>query len=516
MELFSFKSLIFTFIVLIIIRTIHKFFIKPYFLLQELKKVKGAYCLYRPIVGGLAELRKSEKLHGDPFTSSREILQQNPGLRFMAGPFLDQIMIELHDPELVKEVLSKQKSIEKDMRLLGVVTDFAKLGVVFTEGEKWKAQRKLLSKVFHFEYMSECVYHINIIAKKWLARNCKDTTSTVNVTKELRAYTGMVIWQIFFGDEVFVDESQVTKDIQRMLDNGHDALTLLTDPLILIFGPNFYKLGLRPLDKKYRADNAWVQEYCREKFETYKKKLLNDKAKGCLEGQPRHLIELLIEASMNLKKCDKIPDAEIQSQIRTFLMAGTDTTANLLNIAHYFLAEYPEMQEKAREEVKKCIGDSKDIKHEQLAKLDYLTAFLKECLRMYGPASNLFPRIAKEDIVLNDFTIRKGYNISVSTQGLSRNPKYFSNPHEFRPERWIEKQDIGVKDPFVFIPFSAGGRRCIAEHLAYVEAKLLLAELLRRYKIDIKRPYEFKMKIGSAYETVNPISAIYTELSASK
>ena len=294
--------------------------------------------------------------------------------------------------------------------------------------------------------------------------------------------------------------------------NGEDSLTLLTDPLTTIFGPNFYKFGLRAFDRKYKADNAWVQEYCRRQFETYKKKILDDKAKGTVEGRPKHLFELMIEAAMNAEEGDKIPDIEIQSQIRTFLMAGTDTTANLLALAHYFLSEYPEVQEKAREEVKKYIGVSQEIKYDQLSKLDYLTAILKECLRMYGPASSLFPRVVKEEITLKDLKVRKGYSLGVAVNGLSYNPKNFSNPFEFKPERWIEKQDLGVKDPFLFLPFWTGARRCIAEHLAYIEAKLLLAELLRSYKIDIKRPYEFKMKIGMVYETVNPIQAIYTEL----
>ena len=512
MEIFSFKAIILALVVLILIRTLVKYFIKPYFMLQEFKKLKGAICYYRPIVGNMAELRKSEKSYGDPYHLMRNTIQQNPELRFVAVPFLDQIMIELHDPKLIKEMLAKQKFIEKDMRLLGVVSEFAKLGVVFTEGEKWKAQRKLLSKVFHFEYMTESLVHINAIAKKWLAQNCTSSPSTVNVTKELKHYTGNIIWQILFGDEVFANESQVEKDIQRMLDNGEDSLTLLTDPLTTIFGPNFYKFGLRAFDRKYKADNAWVQEYCRRQFETYKKKILDDKAKGTVEGRPKHLFELMIEAAMNAEEGDKIPDIEIQSQIRTFLMAGTDTTANLLALAHYFLSEYPEVQEKAREEARKHIGVSQEIKYDQLSKLDYLTAILKECLRMYGPASSLFPRVVKEEITLKDLKVRKGYSLGVAVNGLSYNPKNFSNPFEFKPERWIEKQDLGVKDPFLFLPFWTGARRCIAEHLAYIEAKLLLAELLRSYKIDIKRPYEFKMKIGMVYETVNPIQAIYTEL----
>ena len=512
MELFSFKAIILALVVLILIRTLVKYFIKPYFMLQEFKKLNGAVCYYIPIIGGLAQLRKSEKEHGDPCYVTRKIIQENPEIRFLAAPFLDKMMIELHDTELLRELLAKQKSVEKDMRLFGVVSDFAKLGLIFTEGEKWKAQRKLVSKVFHFEYMSECLVHINVIAKKWLARNCKDSTSTVNVTKELKRYTGNIIWQIFFGDEVFADEDQAEKDIQRMLDNGNDALILVTDPLITILGPNFYKLGLRALDRKYKADNVWVQEYCRRQFETYKKKILDDKAKGTVEGRPKHLIELLIEASLNAEESEKIPDIEIQSQIRTFLMAGTDTTANTLTIAHYFLAQYPEVQEKAREEVKKYIGDSEEIKYDQLSKLDYLTAFLKECFRMYGPASTLFPRVVKEDITLKDLTIRKGYCLSVAVNGICYNPKYFPNPFEFRPERWIEKQEPGVKDPLAFIPFAAGSRKCIGEHLAYIEAKLLLAELLRNYKIDMKRPYELKMKIGLVYEPVDTLHAIYTKL----
>lgn len=99
---------------------------------------------------------------------------------------------------------------------------------------------------------------------------------------------------------------------------------------------------------------------------------------------------------------------------------------------------------------------------------------------MFGPANGIFVREASEDNFIKDVPITKGTLIGTQPIGNHWNPKYFKEPHIFRPERW-EKECDGIH-PFAFLGFSAGLRSCIGKQLALLESKIALIKLLMRYE----------------------------------
>ena len=220
----------------------------------------------------------------------------------------------------------------------------------------------------------------------------------------------------------------------------------------------------------------------------------------------RNLIELLLEQS------ERLSDIEIVAQIFVFFLAGTETTSELLAISHYLLATHPEVQAKLREEILTHIGKTEEITYEHISKMEYLNAVIKEALRFGAPILNILFRIATQDFMLHEIEIKKGTVITASLIGAAYNPKFFSNPEEFRPERWIEKVDPGTVDTSTHLPFSAGGRRCIGEQLALLEAKVMVCELVRQFKLELKTPYKLRMTIGLAYHAEPPVQVIYTPI----
>ena len=507
----SMTTIILTIILMMFVRILMKYVLRPILMVHSYRKTKGVYCKYTPVVGFFLEMGRDFEAHKDFHYSALQRIYSNPDQRIAVACYFDKAFIYLYDPELIKEFLNKQtKFAIKDPRLFGALTGLIKDGLVFIEGEKWKSQRKLISQVFHFDYMNSFIPTINQIAQEWIKANCAQETSSVNLHFMSKKFTSKVIWRMFFGEESYAEKEEADKILHLAIKNAADVMENCFSLTNLFLGPSFFKLKLRSFDRQLYRESQILHDFVRGKLEHYKERLEHEKTSKIQSNRSKNLIELLLEDSLKANEAgEKLTNNEIMAQIFTFFIAGTDTTSNLLIMTHYFLAQYPEVQNKLREEINKYDGE---ITFELLLKMEYLNAVIKETLRLYGPADGIFPRVAMEDTMIGDVVIPKGYAIGLGMRELHSNPKYFSNPKEFRPERWIEKSDIGVKDPFIFIPFSAGGRRCIGEQLAYTEAKILLVHLVRNFKVDIQKPYPLNMGFGLVYESKEPMTAIYTKI----
>ncbi|CAG2177656.1 unnamed protein product [Oppiella nova] len=139
-----------------------------------------------------------------------------------------------------------------------------------------------------------------------------------------------------------------------------------------------------------------------------------------------------------------------------FFIAGYDTTSAALTHAIYFLSLHPECQQKLYEELKTC----DEFTYEKLVHLKYLNAVINETLRLAPSFLRLF-RVCVEDYPLgntdsqiNSITIPAGTFMTVSTYTLHRDPKYWDNPNDFLPERWIQPKH----HPYAYMPFGGGPR----------------------------------------------------------
>ena len=462
----------------------------------------------------MREVKVNEYKHEDSAYDIKQRIASDPSLRFVASPLLDRVFVTIYDADLIKQFLNKESlTTIKYTGFIGSMSEFLANGLVFTEGEHWKRQRKLISQVFHFDYMNNSLPTIKATVKEWIEKNCKgSSSSSVNVSQELKMFTSTVIWRILFGEDKF--DMNHNEIVTLMLENLALSSELNMSKWNFIFGPWFFRLGLREIDRKYMRDKKKIKEIFFSKLAQLREKI-HQKGDGdqdtstAVDGSKpkyKNLIELLLE------QAEGLPDLEIVSQIFTFFFAGTDTTSELLTMAHYFLATHPEAQEKLREEVLNYIGKTEDIRYEHISKMEYLNAVIKETLRIGSPVLVIAFRTAIKDFMLSEVEIKKGTVLTASPAAVANNPKIFSNPEQFKPERWIEKTDLGTIETSTHLPFSAGARRCIGEQLALIESKVMLCELIRRFKIELKTPYKLKMGVSVVYHAKPDLNVIYTPL----
>jgi len=161
------------------------------------------------------------------------------------------------------------------------------------------------------------------------------------------------------------------------------------------------------------------------------------------------------------------------------LMAAQDTTSSALTSLIYALTEYPEWQERLREEFRPY----QTLSYADLPELRQTSWAFKEVLRMFTPGA-VIPRRSKHEVIFNGYRIPANTVVSVSPVHNHYLPEYWKNPDEFDPERFAPGREEDKQHPFLFAPFSGGAHKCIGMHFAEMEVKMILFYLLKMFRIE--------------------------------
>ncbi|WP_256420413.1 cytochrome P450 [Halobellus rarus] len=165
-------------------------------------------------------------------------------------------------------------------------------------------------------------------------------------------------------------------------------------------------------------------------------------------------------------------------QLIGLVFAGHETTALALTYTLYCLAEHPETYERVEAEVDDALGEE-PVRWEHLDDLPALERAVDESLRLYPPVHAL-PREATRAVEFGGSEIPAGAELLVSVFAMHRDERFWDDPETFDPTRWKERD----RSAGAYLPFGAGPRRCIGAAFASVEARVVLAELLRRYRFE--------------------------------
>lgn len=170
-------------------------------------------------------------------------------------------------------------------------------------------------------------------------------------------------------------------------------------------------------------------------------------------------------------------------EIKTFLLAGHETSAAMLTWTMHELSNNGEATEKIRKESDKVFGRLKKDAlptRESLDTLDYSLAALKETLRLYSVVP-VVTRVAEEDDDLGGVRIPKGTTVIMSLQGVHHREDLWPDPLVYKPERFTDP-GFNENEGFKFLPFIQGPRNCLGQYLALLEARVVLCTLIRKYK----------------------------------
>ncbi|CAG2174488.1 unnamed protein product, partial [Oppiella nova] len=190
------------------------------------------------------------------------------------------------------------------------------------------------------------------------------------------------------------------------------------------------------------------------------------------------------QSSVNIKAVNQwLSDEEIVAQGFMFVGAGFGTTSSTLAFMAYELALNPSVQQKLYDEINGAIDSDGEIPYDVLTRLPYLDAVLSETLRLHTPAPKL-TRIATREYKIGDtgITIPKGMTVEVPVYAIHRSPKYYPNPDQFEPDRFLQENRHNLI-PYTYLPFGGGPRFCVGKRFVLLAVKVAMVMIIRKYRL---------------------------------
>ncbi|KAL4484644.1 hypothetical protein ABPG74_019821 [Tetrahymena malaccensis] len=412
---------------------------------------------------------------------------------------LDRALLIFIQPNLINEFLQNQQNYVKFEAPLVGFKQFLGKGIALEEGEKWKNKRKFISKLFKFDVVVNYLSSIRRVSKIMLDR-VED--SNFQVQKYFEAINSAISVQIFMGANI--DEYKIDGK------NPYDAIDTVCAEIFhhymnfipAILGERFVKLKLRKSDRIICEKVQYVRQQMKNIIlDTIKREKSHIEQNKELDSI--NIIALLIKEGHKMEEEQEIID--ILELTFSLYFASRDTLASVLTMMLYYLIKNPQYFKQLEKEV---LNLPPDYTFSDIQKLDFLQACLKETIRINTSAPILFTREAKVDHKIGNYNIQKGTYVNVGLISNQLDEKYFKDPLAFNPNRWLDHstENMIKENPFIYLPFSGGMRNCIGQHLANLQAKIVLAEFIRKYQLpELPNDFVLEFVIKQNYQIKNPL-----------
>ena len=364
-------------------------------------------------------------------------------------------------PDLVEDILvTRNKLFQKDVYLQTTLRPVLGDGLLSSEGDFWRRQRRLAQPAFHRDriasYGDIMVEHASRLAATWRDGEVRD------VHVDMMHLTLAIVAETLFGTNVGDHADDVG-------DALHAVLTVVADPLEM-FLPILKRL---PTPQRRRYDRA---------VETLDSIIYGvvEKRRSSGAGESNDLLSMLLHARDD--DGGRMSDKQLRDECMTLFLAGHETTALNLSWTWLLLSQYPEVEAKLARELEGVLGD-RPATFADLPNLRYAGHVIAESLRLYPPAWSM-GREAREDVELGGFRVPRGGQVWFAPWAIQRDERWFEDPDAFRPERW-EGDLAKTLHRYAYFPFGGGPRFCIGQAFAQMEAVLLLSTLSRAFKVEV-------------------------------
>ena len=401
------------------------------------------------LVGSALDLRRSQirtyeramREHGDVV----RIAVGPPGLRF-------DVYCVFH-PDGVRRVLAGPRdTYSKGNRFYREIAASFGRGLLTSEGELWRHQRRLIQPLFTRRtiagYANLMVEESTAVADRW-ARD----GAPVDANAEMVRLTLRVVGRAIFGDDI--DRAGA------VLDRWFPVLNAYT-----------YRRAISPASVPTSWPTPANRRAARAREELYAvvDELIAQRSRNGRDGED--LLSRLLGAR-DADTGEPMDRQQIRDEALIFLLAGHETTSTALTFTLFLLGRHPEEQERVHAEVAAADGDPAALRRTAMA--------VKEAMRLYPPAYAL-GRMLHADDEIGGHRIPAGSFVAVSQWATHRHPRFWEDAQRFDPERFAPEREA-ERHPYAYFPFGGGPRGCIGSHFALMEAVIALSILLRRHRI---------------------------------
>lgn len=384
--------------------------------------------------------------------------------------FSQRYTYSVRDPAVARELLVERAAdFPKSRIMYAMLSPLVGNSVFVSNGEVWRKQRVVMDRAFEAARLRDAFPKILDASNAFVARLDSPAAkgSVVAIESEATHAAADIIFRTIFSEPIDGKSAgelfRAFSGFQR-LAYVHGIVSLTGLPLWIMPG----RLRSWRRARKIRAALGSLLD-----------RRLAALASGAAVPQDDILANLL--NSKDPDSGEALGRTELLNEIATLFLAGHESSAAAIGWSLYLLALSPEAQDRARAEVLSVLGD-REPTFADMSKLTFLRDVFRETLRLYPPVANV-ARETTQDETLGKWSIGPGAPVFVRTWQLQRHPQIWPEADRFDPDRWqcpyarkAQKQ--------AYLPFSLGPRVCSGAAFAMLEAALILALLLRRYRFS--------------------------------
>ncbi len=413
-------------------------------------------------------------LFGSAYLLHKDIIGQ---VKFFAGKYGDifslslpfQNFVVLNHPDYVRYVLldnhkNYAKSISYD-----ILRIFLGNGLLTSEGDFWKQQRKLISPAFHHkklmavtDLMIERIEHFAEKLQKHIGAG--ETLEMLPVMTEL---TMDVISKAMFSTGVEEKAARVGEQITKLNEFTVDRLQ---KPIRMpVWFPTRSNLGEK---KALGVLNEVIYHIINERKETGEQK--------------DDLLQMLLDAR-DEDTGEAMNSVQLRDEVTTIFVAGNETTANALCWVLYLLSQNPGAERKMIQEIDDKLNQGTVLGFATAQEFTYVKMVIEESMRMYPPAYSVSRRPLQDDEIAG-YRIPKDAYVYIPIVNIHYDKRWWYEPEKFRPERFAPDKRNSI-DRFVYFPFGGGPRICIGNNFALLEMQLVIILFYRYFRFSLKKGF---------------------------
>jgi cytochrome P450 len=395
-------------------------------------------------------------------------------------------IIVLTNPEWIKYVLVDNNKNYTKSFAYDSIKIFLGNGLLTSEGEFWKRQRRLAQPAFHKEKLNLMFQNMVEQTQKCISELEKyaDTNQSVNLSKVLYKLTLDIVNSTLFYNEV----DNTTDKIYKLVSEGSEFISKrINNPFQL---PDWFPTPTKLKEKE-------VLKTMDEVFYSVIDKRRQQKA------EHEDLLSMLMEAR-DEETGETMSNKQLRDEILTIFVAGHETTQIALSWTFYLLSENPDKLKILMDEIKEQLNGNVPTAI-NIRSLQYLKQVIDESMRCFPPAWVMGRRSIDKDVI-DGCEIPAYTNIIMPIYVVHHDERVWENPYEFKPERF-SPENLKDKQKFSFFPFGGGPRLCIGNNFAIQEMQVCLAMILQKFKVEIDKDFVPELEPLVTLRPKNPVFA---------
>ncbi|GMT07809.1 hypothetical protein PENTCL1PPCAC_29983, partial [Pristionchus entomophagus] len=369
-----------------------------------------------------------------------------------------------------KEMLESTDLLTKG-RDYDFIRPWLQKGLITSDGNYWKAHRKMLTPTFHFTQLHKYLEHFNRHSRILVEILREKTGNKFDVYPYLKRCALDIICESTLG-QCYNMQHQTNHTYVVAVELFNKYVQRYSSEIHMWIPPLWYLLH----DFEVRCLLKDLKDF------TWKaiRQRISKREDGTIQNEDR---TAFLDKLLDMLDRNELTREEVQEEVDTIVFAGHDTTSTTLGWFLWCMATNPQRQQQLHEEIDSVLPDStEDIAAADLTNLPLLDRCIKESMRVYATAP-FTERLVERDIVIDGYTIPAGSEIFLSPMMLHHNSTVYPEDWKYDPDRFLP-ENVAERSVYDFVPFSAGPRNCIGQKFAILEVKVVAAIIMRAFRVS--------------------------------